>query len=180
MTSRGLQVIHQPFPCLPLKQGTGEGFPSSHVSLPTVPLPIPRRIPRRCLSRFFAPSMAFTVTHPARLPLVPRRGAITRRQDSLYAADRSVAPSNRLLTLRFDARRFPPTPAACYRAPWRLPGPDLHRLADVSLRATRSVLTISFHCPCALWAHYEPGISAPAPGPRTPRGPRILVPWSRL
>ena len=36
------------------------------------------------------------------------------------------------LTLRFDAGRFPPTPAACYRAPWRLPGPDSHRQATTS------------------------------------------------
>ena len=51
------------------------------------------------------------------------------------AEDRSVAPPVAgLLTLRFDAGRFPPTPAACYRAPWRLPGPDSHRLATASLR----------------------------------------------
>ncbi len=42
-------------------------------------------------------------------------------------------PHHGLLTLHFDAGRFPPTPAACYRAPWRLPGPDFHRLATTSL-----------------------------------------------
>jgi hypothetical protein len=40
-----------------------------------------------------------------------------------------------LLTLGFDAGRFPPTPPACYRASWQLPGPDLHRLAMASLQS---------------------------------------------
>ena len=34
----------------------------------------------------------------------------------------------------FDPARFPTKPPACYRAPWRLPGPDFHRLATTSLR----------------------------------------------
>ena len=41
-------------------------------------------------------------------------------------------PPTGLLTLRFDAGRFPPTPAACYRASWQLPGPDSHRQATTS------------------------------------------------
>jgi hypothetical protein len=45
-----------------------------------------------------------------------------------------LLPPSWLSTLRFDAGRFPPTPAACYRASWQLPGPDSHRLADASLR----------------------------------------------
>jgi hypothetical protein len=113
-------------------------------------------------SRVLAPSVAFAVTHPARLPLVPLIGAaVTRRQDSRHAADRSVAPTMWLSTLRFDAERFPPTPAACYRAPWRLPGPDFHRLADASLR-TRSVTPRASPPPGrtrrALWARCAAGI----------------------
>ena len=38
---------------------------------PTVPLPLPREIRRRCVSRLFAASMAFAVSSPARLLLVP-------------------------------------------------------------------------------------------------------------
>jgi hypothetical protein len=49
-----------------------------------------------------------------------------------------LLPPKGLSTLRFDAGRFPPTPAACYRASWQLPGPDLHRLADTSLRTVTS------------------------------------------
>jgi hypothetical protein len=30
------------------------------------------------------------------------------------------------------AGRFPPTPPVCYRASWRLPGPDSHRQATTS------------------------------------------------
>jgi hypothetical protein len=40
-----------------------------------------------------------------------------------------------LLTLGFDAGRFPPAPPVCYRASWQLPGPDLHRQAMTSLRS---------------------------------------------
>ena len=45
---------------------------------------------------------------------------------------RSHTP-NGCLTLRFDPGRFPPKPAACYRASWQLPGPDSHRQATTSL-----------------------------------------------
>lgn len=37
------------------------------------------------------------------------------------------------LPLGSDTGRFPPTPPACYPAPWHLPGPDSHRQADASL-----------------------------------------------
>jgi hypothetical protein len=37
-------------------------------------------------------------------------------------------------TLDFDAGRFPPTPPACYRVSWQLPGPDSQRQATTSLR----------------------------------------------
>ena len=45
---------------------------------------------------------------------------------------RSHTPKERL-TLGSDTGRFPPTPPACYRASWQLPGPDLPRQADASL-----------------------------------------------
>ena len=43
-----------------------------------------------------------------------------------------LLPLEGLLTLGFDTGRLPPTPPACYRAPWQLPGPDLHRQATMS------------------------------------------------
>jgi hypothetical protein len=71
------------------------------------------------------------------LPYPAHTGTFTARQTSLDAADRSVAPPEGLLTLHFDTGRFPPAPAACYRAPWRLPGPDSHRLATTSFRTSQ-------------------------------------------
>ncbi len=61
---------------------------------------------------------------------------------------RSLPPQG-LLTLRFDAERFPPTPAACYRASWQLPGPDLPRQATTSLRTDHDLTSST----SALWAH---------------------------
>ena len=42
----------------------------------------------------------------------------------------------------FDAGRFPPTPPACYRATWLLPGPDFHRQATTSLRTRRNTMAL--------------------------------------
>jgi hypothetical protein len=52
----------------------------------------------------------------------------------MLRAGQSLPPQG-LSTLRFDAGRFPPTPAACYWASWQLPRPDSHRLASTGLRA---------------------------------------------
>src|SRR3954468_740947 len=73
------------------------------------------------------------------LPDPALAGTFTARQASLHAANRPVASPEGLLTLHFDAGRFPPAPAACYRAPWRLPGPDSHRLATTSFRPSQII-----------------------------------------
>jgi hypothetical protein len=74
-----------------------------------------------------------------------------------------LLPPRWLLTLRFDAGRFPPTPAACYRASWQLPGRDLHPLAVASLRA-HSITPRASPPPGrierALWAHSRRTIPA--------------------
>ncbi len=85
----------------------------------------------RLQSRVCTASVAFAVRFAARLSLCD----LTTRQASLHATDRPVAPPVGLLTLGFDAGRFPPTPPVCYRASWQLPGPDLHRQAMTSLRS---------------------------------------------
>jgi hypothetical protein len=46
-------------------------------------------------------------------------------------------PLEGLSTLGFDPTRFQIEPPVCYRAPWRLPGPDLHRLAATSFRPSQ-------------------------------------------
>jgi hypothetical protein len=53
-----------------------------------------------------------------------------RIRDLLRTAQ--LLPPMGLSTCRFDAERFLSTPGTCYRVPWRLPGPDLHRLANSS------------------------------------------------
>src|SRR6266498_412718 len=59
---------------------------------------------------------------------------MTTLQASLDAADRPVArPLAGTLSLRFDGQDLSRRREPRYRGPWRLPGPDLHRLAAVSL-----------------------------------------------
>lgn len=62
--------------------------------------------------------MAFAVTIAARLLLFPPKGGVltTRNGLRLRFGPLSRSPSRGLLTLRFDPGRFPPKPAACYRA----------------------------------------------------------------
>jgi len=54
-----------------------------------------------------------------------------------------LLPQIGLATLRFSAKRFPLALGVCYRAPWRLPGPDFHRLANTSLHEIASSLNIT-------------------------------------
>jgi hypothetical protein len=53
------------------RPGAGEGFPSSRIDHPTVPLPLPRGVLDRCTSRIYTASMAFALNSRARLPLIP-------------------------------------------------------------------------------------------------------------
>src|SRR5215207_8350698 len=74
------------------------------------------------------PSMAFATGMQARLPLGPlARGFLTTPQASLDAADRPVAPRPA------STPGSRPTPGAALPGTWRLPRPDSHRLAAVSL-----------------------------------------------
>jgi len=121
--------------CFPNPQpGATEGLSSSHDNLPTVPRPLRRRVP----------------WHPLQAPRCrPWPSPSEYRLGSLLAA---------CAVILNDAAGFasccgpvgcpprtggglpPPRPRAltrrrecCYRGPWRLPGPDSHRLAAVSL-----------------------------------------------
>ena len=106
----------------------GEGLPSSRRHHLNVPRPLRRRVPRGCNSRLFTPSVAFAVKDATRLSLPPTQGraAITTRQASLDAADRSVAPPCRALDAGLRPGPFPD------RAASLLPG---------LLAATRTGLT---------------------------------------
>src|SRR4029450_5288379 len=118
----------------PRRPGATEGLSSSHDNLPTVPRPLRRRVP----------------WHPLQAPRCrPWPSPQEYRLGSLLAA---------CAVILNDAAGFasccgpvgcpprtggglpPPRPRAlarrrecCYRGPWRLPGPDSHRLAAVSL-----------------------------------------------
>jgi hypothetical protein len=48
----------------------------------------------------------------------------------------------RLLTVGFGPARFKTEPPACYRASWRLPGPDFHRQTTRSLGTTRPTMAL--------------------------------------
>jgi hypothetical protein len=113
----------------------GEGLSSSRRHPRYVPSPIRRGVPHGCISRIYTASVAFALMEGARHSLIPtrRRAKLTTPQASLHATDRIVAPPlTGLLTLGFNAGRFPPTLPACYRASWQLPGPDSHRQATTS------------------------------------------------
>ena len=119
--------------------GPGRVVPSCDAHLLTIPPSIPRGVPERCTSRFFTSSMTFTVSQTARLPLVPRGLASRGCKVRFMLRTGQLLPLTRLSTLRFDPERFCSTPAACYPAPWRLPGPDFHRLADITLHLVQSL-----------------------------------------
>jgi len=55
------------------------------------------------------------------------------------------------LTLGVDRDRFQSQPPVCYRAPWRLPGPDFHRLVTASFRSVVKIESLDL-LPF-FWAH---------------------------
>ena len=134
----------------------GDGLPSSRRHLLNVPRPLRRGVPRGCTPGsaplpWPSPRQRGLGTPSPRLTEVDGRH-FTTPQASLHATDRIVAPPlSGLLTLGFDPARFQTKPPACYRAPWRLPGPDFHRQATTSLR-TRSTATSRLHL-LLCWAH---------------------------
>ncbi len=128
-----------------------QGLPSSRRHSPNVPHPLRRGVPRGC------PPGSSPLPWPS--PWFSRLGSplphhtagrSTARQVSRHATDRPVASPTGHLTLGFDAGRFPPTPPACYRASWQLPGPDFHRQATASLRL---MINPTSDRPPASWAH---------------------------
>lgn len=121
-------------------QSPGRGRPPlfppspSQRSAPSTP-----RSSSRLNSRFCTASMAFTLKDGARLSFDPAaHGHFHDAADfASCCGPLSCSPLQGLSTLHFDAGRFPPTSAVCYRAPWRLPGPDSHRLATTSFQPSQ-------------------------------------------
>jgi hypothetical protein len=92
--------------------------------------------------------MAFTISREVRHPLVTRcRTGTTTLQDSLHATDRQLAPRQAGLVTPLRRPGSHPTAGVSYRGPWRLPGQDLHLLAEPSsLGAPRKVLPCLGEC----------------------------------
>jgi hypothetical protein len=79
------------------------------------------------------PSVAFALPKQARLLLVPlARTGTTTLQASLNVADWSVATPTMGCRRSASTSASRPPSGASYQGPWRLPRPDLHRLAALS------------------------------------------------
>ena len=121
--------------CFPGRRpGAEEALSSSQDNLLTVPRPIRRGGSWAPAPGSLVPSVAFAVKVPARLPLGRLRGFLLRRRRLRFMLRTGQLPSPRWdvvapLRRRDLARRREPR----YRGPWRLPGPDSHRLAALSL-----------------------------------------------
>jgi len=127
------------FRAFPQDASSGEGLSSSRRHHLNVPRPLTPESPSRLHPRIFTASMAFAVNRPARLS--PR--CLTTRQASLALRTAQLLPLKGLSTLGSDPARFQARPPACYRAPWRLPGPDFHRQATTSFRSGHDRWTIT-------------------------------------
>ena len=127
------------FPRLSAGRFAGEGLSSSRRHHLNVPRPLTPESPSRLRPRIFTASMAFAVNRPARLSL----RCLTTRQASLALRTAQLLPLKGLSTLGSDPARFQARPPACYRAPWRLPGPDFHRQATTSFRSGHDRWTIT-------------------------------------
>src|SRR5713101_5474180 len=82
-------------------------------------------------------------------------GKMTTLQASLHAADRPVA-STPLRRWPLDQHR-----GLRYRGPWRLPGPDSHRLADVSLSSGYVMRSSPSSQRPNCWTHTSGFVGAP-------------------
>jgi len=87
--------------------------------------------------------MAFALRDGARLSLDPLTRARSRRgRLRLTLRTARSLPLTELLTLHFDAGRFPPTPAACYRAPLAATRTGLPPAGDDELQTESNHVTI--------------------------------------
>ena len=123
----GAPVIGGPAPD-PRRVGAEEGLSSSRDTLLTVPRPLRRRVPRRPLQV------------PKRLPWpspnAHRLGTLCSPPNggSLHdAADFASRCGPISCSTPLRPRPLDRTRRLRYRGPWRLPGPDFHRLATASL-----------------------------------------------
>jgi hypothetical protein len=119
-------------PSLPERPTAGPGparaSPLPAPAFPTMPIPLPRGVHDRCNPGSTRRPWPSPRIPGLGSPLSPRTGLASRsgRIHITLRPGRSLPPKGPS-TLGFNAGRFPPTPPACYPAPWHLPGPDFHR-----------------------------------------------------
>lgn len=142
------------------RPGAEEGLSSSQDNLLAIPRPLTPEGSSASAPGPKTPSMAFAHRQQARLPLVPHttRGcAMTTLQASLHAADWPVATPSTGCCRSASTARSRSTPGASYREPWRLPGPDSHRLAALSLSLGYVTTTSSLSWRPSCWTHCRSG-----------------------
>ena len=151
----------------PRRSGAEEALPSSQVNLVAVPFPLRREVlehplqVQRCRPWPSPPlnGLGSSLILPKEVGTVGAAGFTSccgpvTRHPSLM---RGVTP-------RFDGRDLSRRRGPRYPGPWRLPGPDLHRLAGLSLSLglssgiTSSLSSISAR---AVWAHSRPAAGRP-------------------
>lgn len=134
-TSRPTPVIGQRTTTGPQPLGSGRVSPVPAVTIHTFHTPYAGEF----LGADIQALHPFHGLHPegrgSALPLRPPHSRQRSRRGRFRFMLRTawLLPPMGLLTLRFDPTRFQTKPAVCYRAPWRLPGPDSHRQATTSM-----------------------------------------------
>jgi len=112
------------------RPGAGEGLSSSRHHLPYVPRPITAGGSSALHLQDLHAFHGLRPATPGSAPPCPLTGLDWRRGRLRFMLRTArLLPPTWLSTLGSDAGRFPPTPPACYQAPWRLPGRDFHPLA---------------------------------------------------
>ena len=153
-------------------QGRGRGGPLQFPRhLLHVPRPLRRRVPRRPLQvprRFHG----LRQIHTGSAPSVLRQGG------SLHdAADFASCCGPDSCSTPLRPRPLNRTRGLRYRGPWRLPGPDSHRLAAASFSPGYVMTAPSRSCARAYWTHVDPGSAQGVRHPQPTFGGYSMPGW---
>ena len=137
----------------PRRVGAEEGLSSSLDNRLTVPRPLRRRVPRHPLQ--VPGRLPWPSPNPHRLGTLsfPPHG---RSLDDAADFASCCGPASCSAPLR--PRPLNRTRRLHYRGPWRLPGPDSHRLAIESLRSLRHDSSFALMAPATCWTHVDRGL----------------------
>jgi hypothetical protein len=136
------RVIGRQPPTTSQTAGPGRASPVPAATISNVPRPLRRRVPRGCTPGSAPLPCLRPEERGSALPCLPKRLSLRRGRLRLTLRTARSLPPKGLSTLRLDPGRFPPTPAARYRASWQLPGPDLPRQATTSLCTDHDIIDL--------------------------------------